>query len=270
MDLTAQTEKKTIIFTIARMNPPTSGHVNLIKTMLEANIALPPEDLGHDIIYILLSHTKDNVKNPLSCSRKREILLSQGMVEHIKAENPALNAIAVKIICMDDLVPAECGKHPILKHMCNIRLIEHPSEMKLFIGEDRADSYDFLRSSLAKYDPPILVVPVVLPRPEGAMSATFMRELVTSGKKADFLLAAQNNGLNLTDAEVLYEEIKYELTPDFVSLKTPASKRRKGGNKRSDKKHKRSNKKHSTKKHKHKHKRKHRTKKHHKKRYSRK
>jgi len=268
MDLTAQTEKKTIIFTIARMNPPTNGHVNLIKTMLEANIALPPEDLGHDIIYILLSHTKDNVKNPLSCSRKREILLSQGMVEHIKSENPALNAIAVKIICMDDLVPAECGKHPILKHMCNIRLIEHPSEMKLFIGADRAGSYVFLRSSLAKYDPPILVVPFVLPRPEGAMSATLMRELVTSGKKADFLLAVQKNGLNLTDEEVLSEELKYELTPDVAPGKTPASKRRKGGNKRSDKKH-------STKKHKHKRKhsnkqQKHRTKKHHKKRYSRK
>ena len=225
--------KKTIIFTIARMNPPTSGHMKLIQTMMEANLALSPEDLGHDKIYILLSHTKDNEKNPLTCSRKRQILESKGMVQHIKDTNPSLRDIAVNILCMDDLVPEECGKHPILKHMCNIRLMEQPSEMKLFIGEDRASSYGFIISSLAKYNPPILVEPVVLARPEGAMSATFMRGLVTSGNKEDFIQEAQNNGLTLSDADELFDELTYELKSVVM---TPASKRRKnaiqGGRKR--------------------------------------
>jgi hypothetical protein len=228
----ADKANKTIIFTIARMNPPTSGHMKLIQSMMESNLSLSPEDLGHNIIYLILSHTKDNEKNPLSCPKKRQILESKGMVQHIKDQNPLLNGIDVKVLCMDDVVPEECGKHPILKQICNIRLMEQqkgsqPSEMRLFIGEDRANSYDFVISSLAKNNPPIPVVPVVLARPEGAMSATFMRGLVTSGNKEGFIQAVIQNGLSQIDADDLYEELKYEMTPVASKLKTPATKRRK-------------------------------------------
>lgn len=236
------TPKNTIIFTIARMNPPTSGHMKLIQTMMNANIALSPDDLGHNSVYIILSHTKDNEKNPLTCSKKRQILESKGMVQHIKDQNPSLRDIEVKVLCMDDVVPEECGKHPILKQICNIRLMEQrikgfqPSEMKLFIGEDRANSYDFVISSLAKNNPPIPVTPVVVERPVGAMSATFMRSLVTSDNKEEFMQAVIQNGLSEQDADDLYEELKYEMTPVVLKSKTPASKRRKvateGGRKR--------------------------------------
>jgi hypothetical protein len=221
----------TIIFTIARMNPPTSGHMKLIQIMMESNIALSPEDLGHNSVYIILSHTKDNEKNPLSCSKKRQILESKGMVQHIKDQNPLLRDIDVKVLCMDDVVPEECGKHPILKQICNIRLMEQqikgfqPSEMKLFIGADRANSYDFVISSLAKNNPPIPVVPVVVERPEGAMSATFMRGLVTSENKEEFTQAVVQNGLSQQDADDLYEELKYEMTPVLIKTKKTTSKR---------------------------------------------
>ena len=225
--------QNTIIFTIARMNPPTSGHMKLIQMMMETNQALYPEDLGHNRVYIILSHTKDNKKNPLKCSRKRQILESKGMVQHIKDENPLLKDIEVKVLCMDDDAPEECGKHPILKQICNIRLMEQqikgfqPSEMKLFIGADRANSYDFVISSLAKNNPPIPIIPVVVERPEGAMSATFMRDLVSSGSKAEFMQAVIQNGLSQQDADDLYEELKYEMTRVVGKSKTPASKRRK-------------------------------------------
>ena len=248
--------KNTIIFTIARMNPPTSGHMKLIQLMMEANLALYPEDLGHNTVYIILSHTKDNEKNPLSCSKKRQILESKGMVQHIKDQNQLLRDIDVKVLCMDDAAPEECGKHPILKQICSIRLMEQrikgfqPSEMKLFIGADRANSYDFVISSLAKNNPPIPVVPVVVERPEGAMSATFMRGLVSSGSKEEFRQAVIQNGLSQQDADDLYEELKYEMTPVVQ-----ASKRRKvasvqgtasGGRKRTrkNKRSTRKNKKH--------------------------
>jgi len=254
--------KNTIIFTIARMNPPTSGHMKLIQTMMNANLSLSPDDLGHNSVYIILSHTKDNEKNPLTCSKKRQILESKGMVQHIKDQNPSLRDIEVKILCMDDSVPEECGKHPILKQICNIRLMEQrikgfqPSEMKLFIGEDRANSYDFVISSLAKNEPPIPVIPVVVARPEGAMSATFMRSLVTSNNKEEFVQAVTQNGLSAQDADDLYEELKYEMTPVVSKSNTTVSKRRRvvkeGGRRKLTRRHKKRSFKHKKRSFKHK------------------
>ena len=223
----------TVLFTIARMNPPTSGHTKLIQTMMEANIQLPAGDLGHGAIYIILSHTKDNSKNPLSCKRKREILKTEGMIDHIKDTNPLLRNINVTILCMDDVVPEECGKHPILKQVCHIRLLEksekgvEPTEMNLFIGEDRANSYTFITDSLEKREPPIAVKIVVLPRPEGAMSATIMRGLVSENKPEEFIAAVTENGLSPAQAKDLFDELAYEMTQVVISKKTPASKRRK-------------------------------------------
>ena len=49
-----------VIFTIARMNPPTPGHFSLIQKMLE-------EAIRHDVIKvnIILSSKTDTKKNPL-------------------------------------------------------------------------------------------------------------------------------------------------------------------------------------------------------------
>ena len=105
-----------ILFTIGRMNPPTSGHLKLIQAMMEANVALPADDLGHGTVYILLSHTKNNVKDPLTCERKRSLLSTEGMINSIKERNPQLSAVNVVIFCKEDKdVPAECGEHWLFK-----------------------------------------------------------------------------------------------------------------------------------------------------------
>lgn len=213
--------ERTVIFTIARMNPPTSGHIKLIQLMMVAASNLSMDDPGHKQIYLILSHSQDNVKNPLTCKRKRELLNMQGMIQKIKTDEPALSDITVNIFCMDDIAPESCGKHPILKQVCHIIMLEHPTRMKLFIGEDRADSYNFVQDSIAKYEPPIYLEMVVLPRPEGAMSATFMRGLVSDGKKVEFIEASIANGLSEENANDLFDEL------DYV-MKTPATvKRRK-------------------------------------------
>jgi nicotinamide mononucleotide adenylyltransferase len=201
--------ERTVIFTIARMNPPTSGHIKLIQLMMEAANNLSMDDPGHKQIYLILSHTQDNVKNPLTCKRKRELLNTQGMIQRIKTDKPLLNDITVNIFCMDDIAPESCGKHPILKQVCHIILLEHPTRMKLFIGEDRADSYNFVQDSIAKNDPPIYLEMVVLQRPEGAMSATFMRGLVTDGKREEFIRASIDNGLSGENANDLFDELDY-------------------------------------------------------------
>jgi len=56
------TTENTFIFTFARMNPPTPGHLFLIKEMIYKAIELNVEK-----IYILISNSMDG-KNPLPCS----------------------------------------------------------------------------------------------------------------------------------------------------------------------------------------------------------
>jgi nicotinamide mononucleotide adenylyltransferase len=107
-DFVRNPDKKTIVFTIGRMNPPTSGHLKLIQTMMEKAF-----ELNENKIYIILSHTQDNKTNPLYCSRKRELLTAEGMINKIKRENPDLEKIEVKIRCMDDPVDERCGSHVI-------------------------------------------------------------------------------------------------------------------------------------------------------------
>ena len=56
------TPYNTFIFSFVRMNPPTPGHLELIKTMIDKAI-----DLGVDKAYVITSSSLDG-KNPLPCS----------------------------------------------------------------------------------------------------------------------------------------------------------------------------------------------------------
>ena len=59
----------TIIFTISRMNPPTPGHLLLIKKLIE-------EAMRQNVpkVYVILSKTNDNNENPIDCQEKINIL----------------------------------------------------------------------------------------------------------------------------------------------------------------------------------------------------
>lgn len=59
----ALNESKTVVFSWARMNPPTQGHDRLIETML---------DIEADRHAVYLSHSENNKRNPLSYSDKLE------------------------------------------------------------------------------------------------------------------------------------------------------------------------------------------------------
>ena len=207
--------ENTIVFTIGRMNPPTSGHMELIKTLMEKAY-----DLKEKKIYIILSHSQDSKKNPLKCSRKRELLTTEGMINKIKTENQGLKHIEVNIRCMDDPVDEDCGTNPILKQICQIRKEElNVGRMILVIGEDRG--YNWIKKSLSSLTPPVLLDIEVVARPEGGISATLMRGLVTSGTKEDedkFIEKSINNGLSREDAQKLYIHLTDILGPAAFDL----------------------------------------------------
>ena len=183
------------------MNPPTTGHLLLIKTMLQQALR---ENLSQ--INIILSHSQDTKKNPFHCEQKRNLLIndnetiyqspgqipgqSQSMITLLKqqmmAEHPEqarqIEKIAVQIVCMNDNVNPEYGKHPIMKSITYILndLYGYPREgltIKLFVGQDRVKDYGWIKKYLETLEPNAVAMEIVgLPRPEGAMSATQMRE----------------------------------------------------------------------------------------------
>lgn len=84
----------TIIFTIARMNPPTPGHLFLVQKLIDKAIAL-----NVDEVYIILSKSNDDNENPILCEEKQIMLgkiddVSKTMINALKqrmiAETPSL------------------------------------------------------------------------------------------------------------------------------------------------------------------------------------
>lgn len=57
----------TIIFTMARMNPPTPGHLELIKTLIDQALRVKVNK-----VFIILSKTNDNNDDPIPCAQNLE------------------------------------------------------------------------------------------------------------------------------------------------------------------------------------------------------
>jgi len=90
----------TIIYTVARMNPPTLGHISLIENMMEQAVHRNVKK-----IHIILSSKVDSKKNPLEPEDKRHILQSYGipraktdLVIRLPHKAEAIEQLAVNIM----------------------------------------------------------------------------------------------------------------------------------------------------------------------------
>lgn len=283
MDITEHNfnEETTILLTIGRMNPPTTGHLLLIKTMLQQALR---ENLSQ--INIILSHSQDTKKNPFHCEQKRNLLINdnetiyqspgqipgqnqsmitllkqQMMAEHPE-QAPQIEKIAVQIVCMNDNVNPEYGKHPIMKSITYILhdLYGYPREgltIKLFVGQDRVNDYGWIKKYLETLEPntnAITMEIVGLPRPEGAMSATQMREYALTNNWEEFKRNMASTGLDEVVVRYMFDEIRANMIIQEPPPKPqPPQKKRKtkGGKRRKTTKRKRKRKT-KTKKRKHK------------------
>lgn len=258
-------EKKTMVFTIGRMNPPTNGHLELIKIVMQTNYELPASDLGRGKVYLILSNKQD-MDNPLSCPRKRVYLEQKGMIAKIKRTNPEFSAIQVEIICMDEKTTENCEKwykfnpdplikikpNPILNQICYIIEKEkNITNAQLVLGGKRQKEFGWLGSFFEKNNiklnedeekteeinkklnrieklAPELVEEYMQTDKEipiEHMSATLMRGLVRNNKKEKFIGLVQKSGVSLEEAEELYEEIKYNLTSPVEKESSAAMKK---------------------------------------------
>jgi len=205
-----------MVFTIGRMNPPTSGHMGLISELM----GLAREN-NLDNIGIVLSSSEDN-KNPLSCNRKTQYLSE--MISNMSN----MSNIKTNIICKETGFPMSN-----IYDLLNVSRVDKDSKMLLIIGEDRDNAFNWLKN----YFPNLEIR--ALSRPEGAMSATKIRGFVSDNNKDAF---------NEAYAGILQQDTIDELYDDIFSglikyAKTSSKKSTKKSQKRGGRKTKSKNKK---------------------------
>lgn len=216
-------KNNSIIFTIGRMNPPTTGHLGMMYQMLqEAN------KQGLNDIFVILSHSQDNKKNPLLCSQKREFLntMKKANFEEIFPN------ITIHLLCMDDPeYLSETGKPSTFAPVRYLAKTRKPENMLMFIGEDRGGSYQFMKEILGdpeKTNPPVKLDFHILERPDCAMSATYIRNLVKDGKRERFIFEQLKTGISVEEANELFDIIARALSKASPSKpkRATATKRR--------------------------------------------
>jgi hypothetical protein len=226
----------TFIFCFVRMNPPTPGHLELIKTMIYKAIELNAKNA-----YILLSTTV-NEKNPLMCEPapgqavdpiyKKTILEEmvatfkhQLIDEEQNPENiPKLERLNIII---------ECASGNLFGPIYTIltRQFAGSNKINIFfiVGRDRVDLLDSVADQLIIQDkintvdglildrsgmsellerPDILEIPLES-IPTNSLSASYVRKLVKHGKREKFV---QLYTPYISDPEILFDTIQPKLT----------------------------------------------------------
>jgi nicotinic acid mononucleotide adenylyltransferase len=221
----------TIVFTIARMNPPTPGHLLLINELIKV-----AESRGLDSVYVLLSSTKNNSDNPLSCEEKKEFLDKMIMKKY--------NETSIKVItvCTPSGSPLN-----LLNTVINDYKNTHKIGMvKLFmiIGEDRASMLSSLSKSYLKRANISNFQGTSLARPNmnqlktmnlttvdsvssSAISASFIRRLVIE-KNVDLFNSSYGELLDEDDKLQLFQKIQQQIKP---VNRSNTNKKRKANNK---------------------------------------
>ena len=241
MDNSHINHEDTIILTIGRMNPPTTGHLLLIKEMIYKAVE---DNLTQ--INIILSHSEDRKKNPFSCDTKKNFLINddnnESMTTILKKqmmnENPEIadkiERIDVKIICMNDITNPEYGSNPIMKSIGHIlgEYYHYPRKelkIKLIIGEDRMNSYDWIKKYLNSQEPyPVNMEIIGLSRPENAMSATEMRNYALDNDWKTFNSKMASTGLDEDVIRNIFDGIIINMKTPSIE-ESPVKKRRKRG-----------------------------------------
>jgi len=207
--------ENTVIFTLARMNPPTPGHLYLIETLIRKALEI---NISH--IYIILSKTNDNDEDPIPCSEKKNVLegkdgSSKNMIQSLKEKMISETAqvdLQKKIEHMEvrvECVPEIKGASPFTPLIDIVKNI-NAANLIMIIGEDRIDLLNSTMTYFFKWDNVHSVRGIALPReemedykrksnspkqlkqlniqqvPTNAMSASFVRNIVKHQEKDKF------------------------------------------------------------------------------------
>ena len=232
----------TIIFTLARMNPPTPGHLYVIQKLIEEGINKNAEK-----VYVILSKTNDNNENPIPCSEKINILgspedVAKTMIQSIKEKmknntndedfKRKIDNIIVETICVPEVVRAT----PFTPLFSIVGEKNEIPDLNLFliIGDDRANMLDSITDTMFKRENVNSIDGLILDRPNmgefkkissnpqelaslnisqlpvGALSASLVRNLVKNNRRDKFN-ELYSPYLEQDKIDKLYEDIEIGL-----------------------------------------------------------
>ena len=234
-----ENKKDTLIITIGRMNPPTPGHMGLIKQMIENAIELEKKNENSHVA-IILSHSQGNEtdkqgynKNPLHCQDyKRKLVsdivveLKKQMIQENEKNSEYIEKIVPEIMCMDDE-----AKPNMYSSIGKLVRNYNPKRIIVVVGQDRDTDYE----SIQKYNPLIKIEIKILERemeegPNKSMSASEIRDYVKADDNKTFMEKMSPLGLGKERLEELYNILKKELSgpigkPDSKIAKPKVSKK---------------------------------------------
>jgi len=132
----------TIIYTVARMNPPTLGHVSLIENMMEEAVHRNVKK-----IHIILSSKIDSKKNPLEPEDKRYILQIYGipraksaLVLRFPRKATAIEQLAVNIMLTHEY--RRYSSNDVLGTVRELMLGRTPGEKVIFMTGEKGFPVD--------------------------------------------------------------------------------------------------------------------------------
>lgn len=145
----------TIIFTIGRMNPPTPGHLELIKKIIYTAIA---EKVNQ--VYVFITSTNDGPKNPISCPEKIAVLGDEAtsnttnnrtMINSLKLQmesedninSASISNLTVNVICIPQGTNTFAPLRQVVKTTLDAQLFANVApNIKIIgvFGEDQAAS----------------------------------------------------------------------------------------------------------------------------------
>lgn len=139
--------ENSIIFTIGRMNPPTPGHLVVIR-----NLIIEGVKKNTNVVFVILSKTNDNNKDPLSCYTKKYILnamiinLKTIMISETvdKTTRDKIQDMQVETICVSDVKDA--SEFTTIISIINSEMFKTVPDINLFliVGEERINIVDLV------------------------------------------------------------------------------------------------------------------------------
>jgi len=254
------TPENTFIFSFVRMNPPTPGHLSLIKTMIDKAI-----ELNVNRVFILTSSSLDG-KNPLPCSsdaipkpkNKSDAAILESMLENSIYKSNVLDKMIesykqqlissepdednkTKIANMQVIVICSTGNSFIFIHSIIKRFFVEKGIPKInmffIVGRDRADFLDNIVDNFSERDYINSINGLVLPREGmGALKSTGMgtrsiSDINPSEYSASFVRNLVKNGQKEDFAQVYSQYLSpddveqlYETIRSGTQMKSPSSK----------------------------------------------
>ena len=221
------TPDNTFIFSFVRMNPPTPGHLALIKTMIDKAI-----DLGIEKAYVITTSSLDG-KNPLPCSMS-SIPKAKNKSDGVILTNMSQSDLVYKSTILDNMISSY--KQELASFETDPTRKEQIENFNVIVICSVGSPFGFI-NNVIKNDCVNSVNGLVLER-EGMealkntgigdraiadinpseYSASFVRGLVKNGQKDDFM-QVYSKYLSPEEIEKLYQTIQLG-----IQMKSPSSK----------------------------------------------